>query len=143
MEPTKYTRRYFRERYRALAEEARARKDETYEIRRDLALAKGTKVLFMVCPLCGMNRPVRRRRGPPIFISDPAFFIQARYTMGRASGYFLNEDESIRLGDPKLMESHEGRRMVRDLCRNVRRLYKNLMKLYPELMKVRKKKRGE
>lgn len=134
-----YPKSYFRRRYRALAEEKRARKEETYEERKALAFAKGTRVDFMVCPLCGMNRPIRRRRGPPVFISDPEFFIQARYTFGRESGYFTNEDESLKLGDPKLMETPQGRRMVEDLCRNVRRLYYNLRKLYPEQMGVRRR----
>ena len=137
----KYPKSYFRARYRALAEERRARKEETYEERKALALAKGTRILFMVCPLCGMNRPIRRRKGPPTFISDPEFFIQARYTFGRGSGYFLNEEESIKLGDPRLMETPEGRRMVRDLCRNASRLYSRLKRLYPDLMKVKSPER--
>jgi len=134
-----YPKSYFRRRKRELIERRRAEKLETYEERRALALAKGVKLMFAVCPLCGHNSPVRfwlERKVPP---ASEYFFYEARYTFGRGSGFFLNEDESFKLGDPRLMEDPRGRRLVENLCKNVKRIYLELRELYPEQMGVRKK----
>ena len=132
----KYPKRYFRERKRAIIERRKAEKLETYEDRRASALARGTRMWFAVCPLCGKNATLRfwmDRKAPPV--SEP-FFLQARYTLGRGSGFFLNEDESLRLGDPELLDSPRNRRVVENLCRNVSKIYEDLKRLYPQYMKT-------
>lgn len=82
----------------------RAKKEATYDERRAHALSVGTKVNFLVCPLCGMNRAMKRAiSGPPEFIKAKleTLFIQVRYGGGGGIGFFTNEDESVPLAQAK------------------------------------------
>jgi hypothetical protein len=132
-----YPKEYFRRKKRELIERRKAERMEDYEERRDLALAKGVRTDYVVCPLCLRNVPLRFWRKKPL--EERPFLIEARYSYGRRSGFFLNEDESLRLGDPELMEKHG--EIVRGVCRDVRKIYNELRRLYPELMGVKRRGR--
>lgn len=70
----------------------------TYEARKAEALATGTRVLYLTCPLCGLNRPLDTYKGRADFEVKPDFaIIQVRYGGGRGRGFFLSEDESVNL----------------------------------------------
>lgn len=90
---------------------SRTRRQATYEERRAKALAEGTKVLFLTCPLCGRNRPLETYKGSSRFEVKPDYaIIQVRYGGGRGIGFFLSEDESIKLEDlrsthPEVLEN--------------------------------------
>lgn len=82
----------------------RAKKEATYDARRQKALTEGTRIDFMVCPVCGMGRSTKRHlSGPPKFIeaTPDTLFMQARYGGGYGRGFFTNEDESITLEQAK------------------------------------------
>ena len=88
------------EEYIAYKKRKRAKKDATYELRKQKALAEGTRINFMVCPLCGMGRSTKRHlSGPPSFIeaTPDTVFMQARYGGGYGRGFFMNEEESVTL----------------------------------------------
>ena len=75
------------------------KKQATYEERKAKALS-GTKVLYLTCPLCGLNRPLTTYKGDTRFQVKPDYaIIQVRYGGGRGIGFFLSEGESIKLED--------------------------------------------
>ena len=78
-------------------------KDADYEARKQRAFAEGVKTLFVTCALCGRNRPMHDRWGKNAeFIVKPDYFlIQARYSYGRGSGFFLKDDESLSVDQVK------------------------------------------
>lgn len=85
-------------------EQSRRKKAATYEERRAQALS-GTKVLYLTCPLCGLNRPLKTYKGSTQFQVKPDYaIIQVRYGGGRGIGFFLSEEESIKLED--LRDTH-------------------------------------
>ena len=90
--------RKIRQRY-----EVRAERDRTYENRREEALAFGTRVLYITCPLCGRNRVLNpHEREQTRFEVKPDFFlIQVRYGGGKRSGFFLNKEESLSIAEVK------------------------------------------
>jgi hypothetical protein len=86
------------EKYR---EESKERRERTYDERKAKALA-GTKVLYLTCPLCGLNRPLSSYKGEARFEVKPSYaIIQARYGGGRGIGFFLVPEESITLSELK------------------------------------------
>ena len=83
-------------------ERSRRERDETYETRRNKALSQGTRVEFITCPLCGRNRPLEMWGNEVRFEVKPDYaIIQVRYGGGRGSGFFLNENESVKLEEMK------------------------------------------
>ena len=92
------------EEYIAWKKRKRAKKDATYELRKQKALAEGTRIDFMVCPICGMGRSLKRYlSGSPKFIeaTPDTVFMQARYGGGYGRGFFTNEEESTTLEQAK------------------------------------------
>ena len=83
--------------------EVRAQRDLTVEERKQHALAFGTRVLYIVCPLCGRNRPLNpHEREQTRFEVKPDFaLIQVRYGGGKGSGFFLKEEESLSIEEVK------------------------------------------
>ena len=78
-------------------EASKQRKEATYEERREKAL-KGTRVLYLACPLCGRNRPLEMWGKETRFEVKPDYaIIQARYCGGRGTGFFLKLEESVTL----------------------------------------------
>ena len=75
----------------------------TREEKRTRALEQGTGRDYIVCPLCGWNRVLERIDKGRIrfgnFDLERGFFVQTRYGGGRASGFFLNKNESRTLSD--------------------------------------------
>jgi Na+-transporting NADH:ubiquinone oxidoreductase subunit NqrE len=89
------------EKYRELSHQ---RREANYEDRKAKAMT-GAKVLFLTCPLCGLNRPLKTYKGNTRFeVKRDYAIIQVRYGGGRGIGFFLAEDESIKLKD--LMEEY-------------------------------------
>ncbi|MHC1628265.1 MAG: hypothetical protein ACXQTI_05500 [Candidatus Nezhaarchaeales archaeon] len=83
-------------------ERSRRLRDATYEERKAKALTEGTRVEYLTCPLCGLNRPLEKWGKPTVFKVKPDYaIIQVRYGGGRGRGFFLNEKESIKLEDLK------------------------------------------
>ena len=81
--------------------ESHDRRLTTKDARKQKALA-GTRVLYLTCPLCGLNRPLSSYKGSATFQVKPDYaIIQVRYGGGRGSGFFLAEEESISLSDLK------------------------------------------
>ena len=77
------------------------RRTATYDDRKAKAM-QGARVLFLTCPLCGLNRPLHTYKGSTRFQVRPDYaIIQVRYGGGRGLGFFLAEDESIKLMDLK------------------------------------------
>ena len=83
--------------------EVRAERDRTVEERKQHALAFGTRVLYITCPLCGRNKPLNpHEREQTRFEVKPDFFlIQVRYGGGKGSGFFLNKEESLSIEEVK------------------------------------------
>lgn len=77
--------------------------DEERSNLRNRAFAEGTKSLFVTCPMCGRNRPLKDKWGKGAhFVVKPDYaLIQARYSIGRGSGFFLKEDESLSIDQVK------------------------------------------
>jgi hypothetical protein len=78
--------------------------EETKEEKRKKAIEYGVPRAYIVCPLCGMNRVLEKIEKGRIrfgnFDLERSFFVQIRYsTGGRASGFWLNENESKRFSD--------------------------------------------
>jgi len=109
--------------YLKIKERKRQAKDKTYEERKARALSEGVKVLFVTCPLCGRGRPMKDRWGKEAaFNVKPDYFlIQARYGAGRGSGFFLKEDESLK---------------IKEVKKEYPEIYENLKKSIKELSKV-------
>jgi len=92
------------ERYIDKKRRVREDRDRTYEERRAYALQHGTRITYLMCPLCGKRQPLRRHRGQTQFILyDPEHpLIQVsigggRYHDGSGVGFFLLRDESLTL----------------------------------------------
>ncbi len=65
---------------------------------REQVLATGTKIEFIVCPLCSKNRKLTRYKGEQVRFDSYDFdrpIIQIRYGGGRGSGFWMNEAESL------------------------------------------------
>jgi len=74
------------------------------EERKRKAIEEGIARAYVVCPLCGLNRVLEKLEKGRIrfgnFDLENSYFIQVRYsTGGRASGFWLNEEESKRISD--------------------------------------------
>jgi len=81
-----------------LKERIRRERDQSYEERRQWALEHGTRVSFLICPLCGRGRPLDGHRGRAVFQVRPEYpLIQVRIGGGRGIGFFLLEEESLSL----------------------------------------------
>ncbi len=77
--------------------ESHARRVATYDERKAKAM-QGTRVLFLTCPLCGLNRPLSSYKGTASFQVKPDYaIIQVRYGGGKGIGFFLDQEESINL----------------------------------------------
>jgi len=86
------------EKYRA---RSRERRKASYEERKAKAMS-GRKVLYLTCPLCGLNRPLESYKGRAAFEVKPDYaIIQVRYGGGRGIGFFLSQGESIKLEELK------------------------------------------
>ena len=111
-------------RYIERKKKIREHRDKTYEERKAKAFATGKKVLFVTCPLCGRGRPMQDRWGNKAkFKVKPEYFIiQARYGSGRASGFFLKDDESLGIDDVK--KEYPG------IYNNIKRSVQQLAKLF-------------
>lgn len=92
-------------------EVSRAKREASYQQRKAEALSRGARVLYLTCPLCGLNRPLETYKGTTRFEVKPDYaVIQVRYGGGRGIGFFLSEDESIKLEDlrsthPEVMDN--------------------------------------
>jgi len=101
------------DRYISVKARKRAERDRTYEIRRQHALEHGTTIKSLVCPLCGLSRPLDSHRGRNTFIiyDQNRPLIQTRKgggriiieDRGRGVGFFLVEEESFTLDE---MQEH-------------------------------------
>lgn len=86
------------------------KKQATYDERKAKAMA-GTRILYLTCPLCGLNRPLKTYKGDTKFQIKPDYaIIQVRYGGGRGVGFFLSQDESIKLEElrgtyPEVLEN--------------------------------------
>ena len=106
------------EQYKNIKLRKRELKDRTREARKAKALADGKKVIYLACPLCGRNRPLKSHTlGRAAFQFDPEHkIIQVRYGGGRFTteekddkghsigvglGFFINEAESLTLEEMK------------------------------------------
>lgn len=77
-------REYFREKVREIKIRERQRKDTFKDLARDIALRQGTEVVYVKCPLCWLNRPIKRWDLPSLFRFDPTNeIIQVRKGGGR------------------------------------------------------------
>ena len=111
------------DRSRKLSEEMRQRKDESYKERRDRALKEGNLTLFATCPLCGLNRPLKRRGETIEFVVKPDYFlIQGRRSHGKGSGFFLSDQDSLKINQVK--EKYP------ELYNNIRSCIKELNKIF-------------
>ncbi|MBW2671928.1 MAG: C2H2-type zinc finger protein [Deltaproteobacteria bacterium] len=90
---------HVRWKHRAVTEaQRREARLATREARKRKAIAMGTMVPHLACPLCGLSRVAHRLpSSPPL----DGYAYQARYTYGRGSGYFINEEESVKWAELK------------------------------------------
>jgi len=78
----------------------KAKKD--YEDRKAQAMAHGKEALFLTCPLCGINRPLKMWGKDTRFKVKPEYaIITVRKGGGRRIGFFRVEDGDIQLPDLK------------------------------------------
>lgn len=109
--------------YRERKKEIRSERDKTYEDRKKQALAEGQITLFLTCPLCGLNRPLKRWGKEARFQVKPDYFlIQARSSRGRGSGFFLNLKESMKIEEVK--------QEYPELYENIKKSIKELNKIF-------------
>jgi len=101
------------------------RREATYEERKTKA-AGGARVLYLTCPLCGLNRPLETYKGSSKFQVKPDYaIIQVRYGGGRGIGFFLNEGESVKL--PELRSAYP------EVLENLREQIQELYELFKTL----------
>lgn len=75
---------YYREKVREIKIRERQRKDTFKDLAREVALRQGTEVVYVKCPLCWLNRPIKRWDVPSLFHFDPTQeIIQVRKGGGR------------------------------------------------------------
>jgi hypothetical protein len=109
--------------YRELKEEKRRKRNESYKERKNRALKEGSLTLFITCPLCGLNRPLKRWGKAIEFIVKPDYFlIQGRRSHGKGSGFFLSDQDSLKINQVK--EKHP------ELYNNIRSCIKELNKIF-------------
>ena len=86
-----------------LREEARQRKQRTYEDRKAIAFSSGTKVLYVTCPLCGRSRVLTDNWGntASFNVKEDFAIIQVRYGGGRGIGFFIKPDECLSISEVK------------------------------------------
>ena len=111
---------------RRIQEESKFKKDATYSARKAKALSQGTEFQFLVCPLCGRNRPIEIWGNKTLFKVKPTYYIiQNRKGGGRGIGFFL-------IGGVKLNElAEEDPEVWNNLRKEVSKLYSALNKLQP------------
>jgi len=75
---------YYREKVREIKIRERQRKDTFKDLAREIALRYGTEVVYVKCPLCWLNRPIKRWDSLSLFHFDPDNeIIQVRKGGGR------------------------------------------------------------
>lgn len=105
---------------------SRSEREATYEERRSKAIATGARVLYVTCPLCGLDRPLETYKGVTRFQVKTDFaIIQVRYGGGRGIGFFLNESESVKPEDlrntyPEVLDN------LREMIEQLHETFKNL-----------------
>ena len=93
--------------------------------KKEIVIREGTKSIFCACPCCGLNKKLHKKDKGKIKFDidlDRLFFIQARYSYGRASGWFTNDDESLTLEQAKEMPEYQ------DLIEQIRMQCKKILK---------------
>ena len=66
------------------------------EDKRSNTIAKGSRIEYIKCPLCGMTKPIKSKNGLLSFDKvdvDRDLIFQVRYAGGRDSGFFRNDVE--------------------------------------------------
>jgi ssDNA-binding Zn-finger/Zn-ribbon topoisomerase 1 len=104
----------------------------TKEERKKKAIEEGIARTYIVCPLCGLNRVLEKWEKGKIkfgnFDLEKSFFVQVRYsTGGRASGFWLNENESKRISE--IANNEE----FRDLLIQIKNQCKAILKYFSEI----------
>ena len=80
------------------SEKAKQDKEE----RRVQALAWGSEVIFLTCPLCGRNRPLKTHGKPTRFKVKPDYaVITVRKGGGRRIGFFRLPEKDLKLSELK------------------------------------------
>ena len=80
------------------------------EDKRSRVMAEGTEVMYVACPMCGMNKSLKRyrdgRAGMTSIDFDRFHVVVTRVGGGRGSGFYRIDEKSYLLGEIKDMPEY-------------------------------------
>ena len=83
----------------------------SYEDKKSKVISEGTEVLYVACPMCGMNKSLKRYRDGRAGMTSIDFgrfhVIVTRVGGGRGSGFYRIDEKSYLLGEIKDMPEYQ------------------------------------
>ncbi len=101
-------------------------RDKDPDQKREEVLATGTEVRYMVCPLCGMNKSLKKYLSGQIAFTNIDFgrmhIVQVRRGGGRGRGFYLDRDSSLLISEIKDDPEYQAiLQQIIEQCKNILR----------------------